>query len=97
MLFNAHLGKYGKHQSLLGQQTRFDLGQSVRFGIPELPQQIRGQKTYHNSKERILKHLIGHLRHDVDTREPATITRMRVIPANDVLVSPDLFDRIALS
>lgn len=40
---------------------------------------------YHNCNKRVLELLIGHLGVDIDTRKPATISWMRVIPSDGVL------------
>ena len=43
-----------------------------------------------DSEPRILESLILHLRVHIDTRQPATIARMRVIPTNKVISTRDL-------
>ena len=50
-----------------------------------------GRRTYHDSDKRILIGLVIDLCIDIDTRKPATITGMGVIPANSMLQSSCLF------
>jgi hypothetical protein len=50
-----------------------------------------GRKTYHDSDKRILIGLVINLCIDIDTRKPATITGMGVIPANGMFQSSCLF------
>ena len=44
-----------------------------------------------NSQERLLILLVKHLRRDINTREPASIPRVRVIPPHNILQSPSLW------
>jgi hypothetical protein len=53
----------------------------------------KGKQTYDDGEERILELLVRLLRHDVDTGEPAAVTRVRVIPTDDVFGTTDLFAR----
>lgn len=48
------------------------------------------QTTYHDSNERVLELLISHLSVDIDTRQPAAVSRVGVVPPNRVLDSADL-------
>lgn len=43
-----------------------------------------------NSQERLLILLVKHLSRDINTREPASIPRVRVIPSHNILQSPSL-------
>lgn len=51
---------------------------------------VRISETYDNCNPRILKLLVLHLRVDIDTREPASISRVRVVPSDSVLKTADL-------
>lgn len=46
--------------------------------------------SHHDSHERLLKLLVEHLSADVDAGEPASVTRVAVVPANGVLQPTDL-------
>lgn len=46
--------------------------------------------TYHDSDERVLEFLVCHLGIDVNARQPTSISRMGVVPANRVLNPADL-------
>lgn len=46
--------------------------------------------TYNHGNEWILELLVLHLSVDVNSRQPASITRMRVVPSNGVLQATNL-------
>ena len=46
--------------------------------------------TNHDGNKRVLVLLVRHLGRHIDTREPAPIPRMRVVPADRVLKTPNL-------
>ena len=50
----------------------------------------RRGETNDDSEDRILESLMGHLRLTIDTGEPTAITRMRMIPSDNILQSSDL-------
>lgn len=49
---------------------------------------------YDNTNSLRVQHLLGFLCLNISARQPATETRMRVIPANTDLVSSDLFHHV---
>lgn len=48
------------------------------------------KQSYHNGYKRLLKLLVEHLSADINTRQPATITGVTVIPADGVLQPANL-------
>lgn len=48
------------------------------------------KQSYHNGYKRLLKLLVEHLSADIDTRQPASITGVTVIPADGVLQPANL-------
>jgi hypothetical protein len=62
----------------------------VSFHTEEGSERCRSGATDHDGEERILEGLIRLLRHDVDTGQPAAVSRMGVVPSDNVFGPSDL-------
>ncbi|MFS8029659.1 hypothetical protein Hanom_Chr17g01524901 [Helianthus anomalus] len=49
---------------------------------------------YNNSQERLLVLLVQHLSRNINPRQPASVTRMRMVPPNNIFQSPCLYHSI---
>ena len=62
----------------------------VSFHTEEGSERCRSGATDHDGEERILEGLVRLLRHDVDTGQPAAVSRMGVVPSDNVFRASDL-------